>query len=74
LSDSQAVLAANDPDAVVDAKLRVRGVEGLRVIDASVMPKVTSANTNAASLMIGERGARIILKAGPSTAEQPRGG
>jgi choline dehydrogenase len=53
--------AASDDDAVVDAKLRVRGVENLRVIDASVMPHVTSANTNAASLMIGERGARIVL-------------
>jgi choline dehydrogenase-like flavoprotein len=53
--------AANDDDAVVDPQLRVRGVEGLRVIDASVMPTVTSANTNAASLMIGEHGARMIL-------------
>jgi len=52
---------ANDPQAVVDPQLRVRGVEALRVIDASVMPTVTSANTNAASLMIGERGARMIL-------------
>jgi len=52
---------ANDDDAVVDAELRVRGVESLRVIDASVMPHVTSANTNAASLMIGERGARRVL-------------
>jgi choline dehydrogenase len=50
-----------DDDAVVDASLRVRGVDGLRVIDASVMPTVTSANTNAASLMIGERGARLVL-------------
>jgi choline dehydrogenase len=54
--------AADDPMAVVDAKLRVRGIEGLRVVDASVMPSVTSANTNAASLMIGERGARMILE------------
>jgi choline dehydrogenase len=53
---------ANDADAVVDPTLRVRGVESLRVIDASVMPTVTSANTNAASLMIGERGARMILR------------
>jgi len=52
---------ANDDDAVVDPQLRVRGVEGLRVVDASVMPKVTSANTNAASLMIGEHGARMML-------------
>jgi choline dehydrogenase len=52
---------ANDDNAVVDPQLRVRGVERLRVIDASVMPTVTSANTNAASLMIGERGARMIL-------------
>jgi len=50
-----------DEGAVVDPALRVRGVEGLRVIDASVMPTVTSANTNAASLMIGERGARLVL-------------
>ncbi len=47
--------------AVVDPLLRVRGVEGLRVIDASVMPKITSANTNAASLMIGLRGSELIL-------------
>ena len=48
---------------VVDAELRVRGVERLRVIDASVMPTMTSANTNAASLMIGERGAAMVLEA-----------
>jgi len=53
--------AADDADAVVDATLRVRGVERLRVVDASIMPSVTSANTNAAALMIGERGARMIL-------------
>jgi choline dehydrogenase len=51
----------DDAQAVVDPTLRVRGVEQLRVVDASVMPTVTSANTNAASLMIGERGARMIL-------------
>jgi choline dehydrogenase len=47
--------------SVVDPRLRVHGVEGLRVVDASVMPKITSANTNAASLMIGLRGASLIL-------------
>jgi choline dehydrogenase len=49
-----------DEGAVVDPQLRVRGVEGLRVIDASVMPTVTSANTNAAALMIGEKGADLV--------------
>ncbi|BBK40263.1 alcohol dehydrogenase [Allostella vacuolata] len=53
-----------DGDAVVDPALRVRGVDRLRVIDASVMPTVTSANTNAASLMIGERGAALVLGRG----------
>jgi len=40
----------------------VRGIEALRVIDASVMPAITSANTNAASLMIGEKGAALVLE------------
>ena len=48
-------------DAVVDAQLRVRGIEGLRVADASVMPAVTSGNTNLPSIMIGERAADLIL-------------
>jgi choline dehydrogenase len=51
----------NDATAVVDPSLRVRGVERLRVIDASVMPLITSANTNPASLMIGERGAALVM-------------
>jgi choline dehydrogenase len=50
-----------DEQAVVDPQLRVRGIERLRVIDASVMPTVTAANTNAAALMIGEKGADLIL-------------
>jgi choline dehydrogenase len=52
-----------DDLAVVDPSLRVRGVGGLRVIDASVMPTVTSGNTNAASIMIGEKGADLVRRA-----------
>ena len=51
-----------DTMAVLDPRLRVNGVEGLRVIDASVMPGVTSGNTNAPSIMIGEKGAAMILQ------------
>ena len=56
---------ADDPAAVVDPQLRVRGIEGLRVIDASVMPAITSGNTNSPTLMIAERGAMIVLGRGP---------
>ena len=49
-----------DPDAVVDLQLRVHGVEGLRVVDASVMPSLPAANTNATVLAIAERAAAII--------------
>jgi choline dehydrogenase-like flavoprotein len=51
----------SDEQSVIDPQLRVRGVERLRVIDASVMPQITSANTNATSLMIGERGAALVM-------------
>ena len=51
----------SDQGSVLDQHLRVRGVERLRVIDASVMPQITSANTNATSLMIGERGAALVM-------------
>ena len=50
-------------EAVVDAELRVRGVEGLRVADASVMPTIPSANTNAPSIMIGEFASRLLVAA-----------
>jgi choline dehydrogenase len=50
----------SDAHSVVDPDLRVRGVSGLRVIDASIMPRLVSANTNAASIMIGEKGADLV--------------
>ncbi len=51
---------ADDADAVVDSQLRVRGVTGLRVVDASVMPGITSGNTNSPTLMIAERAAALM--------------
>ncbi|KAL7642612.1 UNVERIFIED_CONTAM: hypothetical protein RMT77_007176 [Armadillidium vulgare] len=52
--------SSDDEMGVVDSKLRVRGVRGLRVIDSSIMPEVVSGNTNAVSIMIGERGADLV--------------
>ena len=53
---------ANDPAAVVDSSLRVKNVQGLRVVDASVMPFITSGNTNSPTLMIAEKAAVMILQ------------
>ena len=52
----------SDPMAVTDARLRVRGIENLRVIDASIMPAITSGNTNSPTLMIADKGAAMILE------------
>jgi choline dehydrogenase len=59
----------NDTTAVVDERLRVRGIGNLRVVDASIMPTVVSGNTNAAAVMIGEKGADMILQ--DAAAEAP---
>ncbi len=53
---------ADEPGAVLDSRLRVRGVAGLRVVDASVMPNITSGNTNSPTLMIAERAAAWTLE------------
>jgi len=61
----------SDPDAVVDARLRVRGIDRLRIVDGSIMPALVSGNTNAAIVMIGEKGADLILEDAGASAPIP---
>jgi choline dehydrogenase-like flavoprotein len=59
-----------EDDSVLDEELRVRGVDGLRVVDASSMPRVVGANTNAATIMLAERGSDLILGRKPLAAQE----
>ncbi|MYD77053.1 MAG: hypothetical protein F4244_10715 [Gammaproteobacteria bacterium] len=61
----------DDPDAVLDAELKVRGIEGLRVVDGSSLPDQVSGNLNAPIMMIAEKAADIILNRTPLPPEYP---
>lgn len=63
----------SDTDAVIDARLRVNGISGLRVVDASVMPTVTTGNTNAPVVMIAEKAADMILSDSVKPSERASG-
>jgi choline dehydrogenase-like flavoprotein len=62
----------HDEMAVVDPRLRVHGIDGLRVIDASIMPKLISGNTQAPSIMIGEKGAALVLESDDASSARAR--
>ncbi|MNG07903.1 Oxygen-dependent choline dehydrogenase [compost metagenome] len=54
-------MGSDQAQSVVDKRLRVHGIDGLRIVDASIFPNVTSGNTNAAAMMVAEKGADLIL-------------
>ena len=60
---------ADDPEAVVDPECRVIGVEGLRVADSSIFPRITNGNLNAPSIMVGEKASDFLLGRAPLAAE-----
>ena len=55
------MMGPNPATAVVDARLRVHGIEGLRIMDASIFPTITSGNTNAPTAMVADKGAQMLL-------------